>query len=285
MPTKLTVELTRKIFKLNDQISMTIKTNKNQEVVSEILINNIKIDLILSNCIDDMVLFLMLPQENFKKLLELASEFRDYYYDLADNAFVNEFKYKKGNIQRTIENIKKDSDTESTNFINIYFDSTTGELVSSVFSDVYYSPQDKPTVYFWSLFTNPEYYRKGYAESLLRLITMTNINIIDQYQCKDNNDDDCESPYFTALAYVWNTPSINLFTKLGYVCTHTITPENTSENQNTLKKYTYKNTEYTEDVQLHFIYDPSKELDNTIENIEKYNDKNDTTFDNIEKIE
>jgi hypothetical protein len=289
MTTKLTEDLIKRIFKLTNPVLMTIKTNKNQDVVSEIVINNITIDLILSNCTDTQVLFMMLPQENFKKLLELTPEFRDYYYNLADDAFVNEFKYKKGDVQRVIENIKNDLDidAEATNFINIYFDSTSGELVSSIFSDVCYpSNQNNPTVYFWSLFTNPKYYRKGFAESLIKLITSTNVNIIDQYQSKAvEDDDDYKSPYFTALAYVWNTPSINLFTKLGYVCTHTITPENTSENQKTLKKYKFKDVEYTEDVQLHFIYDPSRELDHTIDTIEKTNNNTDVKYDNIEKIE
>jgi hypothetical protein len=291
MPVKFTDEIIKNIFKLTEKDTVFFNSSSNFEVVNTLTINETLIDLILSNCIaDTRVFYMTLPQESFKNLLEVTPVFAEYYYNLADNAFVKEFNYKPGDLKKTIEDtnytLVSALDTESTNFINIYFEINSGDLVTSIFSDVSYPSNHEvpPTVYYWSLFTNPTYYRKGFAESLIKLITMTNISIIEQYQTK-KNEDDCKCPLFIALSYVWNTSSINLFTKLGYICTHTITPENNSENQDTttLQKYTYKNTEYFENVQLHFVYDPAKELDEKI-NRTNNNFDSDIQYDTIEKI-
>jgi RimJ/RimL family protein N-acetyltransferase len=272
---------------LDDQDTIELTHASSHEIVSNITINKTSIEIILTTSPDPNtnIFIMMLPQEHFKKILEITPKFQEYYYDLADNAFINEWDYKKGDLKKTIENTETENNHSFTNIINIYFDSQSYDIVTCVFADTHTNPtvEEKiPSVYFWSLFTNPKYYRQGFAESMIKLITMFNIRIASRVE-----EEEAVTPIFTSLIYVWNTASINLFTKLGYKCFRAFsslpTTESENKDQSTLKKYIYDGVEYDEKVELAFIYNPTEKLNDKIATLQVDLEKL-TEYENIEKV-
>ena len=255
----------------NNSDAFQISYNENKTTVGLIKNSTTSIDLILTCVPDSNLLLLMLPEEEVRKLVSVSPKFDTTYYELGDNAFKDEYGYEKGNLKKFILDTASKNQENCITIYNIFLDRETGDIVSSVMSDRY-NVKDQPVNYLWSLFTNPKYYRKGYAHQLITLIMNYCLGQSMQFKMPP--------PIFNAMAFIWNTASINLFKKLGFEVVKIINSENDPEKRKTLKKHTYEGNEYTEDQEMLLTFDPLKEIKEKIRNLQPSEDQ---PFDEITK--
>jgi len=195
-------DVLHKVFGVSGEVSATY--DKKRSAAFEITIQNVTFDVIITSPEETVnAVLLIAPHSELVKIFEMNSKLKESFYQLADDAFKNEYCYKTGDVQKTTEKNQKVS-PNSENFSHLLINSQTGELITSIYAEVYNDNQ-KPAVYLWCLFTNPKYYRQGYAESLLKFLIAYNLNPVMQSMGF--------SPTFMTQVYCWNTPSINLFRK------------------------------------------------------------------------
>jgi L-amino acid N-acyltransferase YncA len=159
----------------------------------------------------------------FQELFKLNPKLCESFRVITNNAFQRELPFTIDSTYKRIVEFKKDE--LSTDLMTMVYDIKNKEIVTCMSHGDQKTNFDYTNNYIYAVFTNPKYYRKGYASQMLT-------------KHIDNKIKEEKSFVFISTIYVWNTPSFNMFQKLGFISFEVKQPEDSEEH---MKR---KNIEY-----------------------------------------
>jgi RimJ/RimL family protein N-acetyltransferase len=138
----------------------------------------------------------------FRELFTHNPNLSESFRTITNQAFQRELPFETDSTYKRI--FEFEPDDSSKDLMTMIYDTKNKEIVTCMSHNDEKTNYNYINSYIYAVFTNPKYYRKGYASGMIKEHIDTKIK-------------DEKSIAFISTIYVWNIPSLNMFRKLGFI--------------------------------------------------------------------